>query len=84
MGQGEYDERMIFGRLARHECSASGVKQLILALSPEEQTWLKAQLIQSGDHTRSKGVIDLNSFSSVIQLKEEPITFQCRIRDEWT
>ncbi len=60
------------------------IKQLILALSPEEQTWLKAQLIQSGDHTRSKGVIDLNSFSSVIQLKEEPITFQYRIRDEWT
>ena len=60
------------------------IKQLILALSPEEQTWLKAQLIQSGDRTCSDRVIDLNSFSGIIQLEEEPITFQCRIRDEWT
>jgi hypothetical protein len=58
------------------------IKQLILALPQEEQGWLKAQIIQ-GDRIIIEAVVDLNSFSGVVQLTEDPMTFQRQIRDEW-
>lgn len=58
------------------------IKQLILTLPPEEQGWLKAQLDQAINLTPSQ-VVDLNSFSGTIQLKQDPLEFQHQIRDEW-
>jgi hypothetical protein len=58
------------------------IKQLILSLPQEEQGWLKAQMMQ-GDRIFPETVVDLNSFSGVIQLTEDPMTFQCQLRDEW-
>jgi hypothetical protein len=58
------------------------IKQLILALSPEEQDWLKAQLATKMSHPIA-GVVDLNVFSGILQLQEDPLEFQRQIRDEW-
>jgi hypothetical protein len=58
------------------------IKQLILALPPEEQKWLKAELIQKPTHSASQ-VVDLNSFSGMIQLSQDPLEFQRKMRDEW-
>jgi hypothetical protein len=57
------------------------IKQLILALSPEEQKWLKAELIQKPTRSTSQ-VVDLNSFSGMIQLSQDPLEFQRQMRDE--
>lgn len=59
------------------------IKQMILALSPEEQGWLKAQLVQESQHSPNQ-VVDLNSFSGTIQLRQDPLEFQHQIRSEWT
>ncbi len=57
------------------------IKQLIQALSPEEQNWLKAQL-QDSDRPSPK-IVDLNSFSGTIQLQQDPVEFQHQMRDGW-
>jgi ABC-type transporter Mla subunit MlaD len=58
------------------------IKQLIQALPQEEQTWLKAQF--SAENNNASGqVVDLNSFSGTIQLRQDPLEFQRQIRDEW-
>lgn len=65
------------------------IKQLILALPQEEQEWLKSQMIQGansdepGVHNLTQAVVDLNSFSGIIHLTEDPMEFQRQIRDEW-
>ncbi|QYO67615.1 hypothetical protein [Leptolyngbya sp. 7M] len=59
------------------------IKQLILALPQEEQLWLKAQLTEESNR-QSAQVVDLNPFSGILQLQEDPLEFQQRIRDEWT
>jgi hypothetical protein len=59
------------------------IKQLILALPPEEQGWLKAQFVQDSDRPPSQSV-DLNLFSGIIQLKQDPLEFQRQMRDEWS
>ncbi|MBW4646858.1 MAG: hypothetical protein KME23_28385 [Goleter apudmare HA4340-LM2] len=59
------------------------IKQLILALSPEEQDWLKAQLVTKNNLPVAR-VVDLNLFSGILQLQEDPLEFQRQIRDEWT
>ena len=56
---------------------------MILALPPEEQEWLKAQLVEKSDRSPAQ-VVDLNSFSISIQLKQDPLEFQHQIRNEWT
>jgi hypothetical protein len=43
------------------------IRQLIQALPPEEQSWLKAQFSPEADGA-SRQVVDLNSFSGTIQL----------------
>jgi ABC-type transporter Mla subunit MlaD len=58
------------------------IKQLIQALPQEEQIWLKAQF--SAENNNASGqVVDLNSFSGTIQLRQDPLEFQRQIRDEW-
>jgi hypothetical protein len=59
------------------------IKQLILALPQEEQLWLKAQLTRESNRQPAQ-VVDLNSFSGILQLQEDPLEFQQHIRDEWT
>jgi hypothetical protein len=59
------------------------IKQLILALPPDEQKWLKAELIQKPARFAPQ-VADLNSFSGMIQLSQDPLEFQRQMRDEWT
>jgi hypothetical protein len=59
------------------------IKQMILALPPEEQNWLKAQLVQKSYPSPAQ-VIDLNSFSGTIQLRQDPLEFQHQIRNEWS
>ncbi|QLE57832.1 hypothetical protein [Nostoc sp. TCL26-01] len=61
----------------------TSIKQLILALSPEEQDWLKAQLATQNNLQMTR-VVDLNLFSGILQLQEDPLEFQRQIRDEWT
>jgi hypothetical protein len=58
------------------------IKKMILALPPEEQNWLKAQLVQKSYHSPAQ-VVDLNSFSGTIQLRQDPLEFQHEIRNEW-
>lgn len=59
------------------------IKQMILALPPEEQEWLKAQLVEKSDRSPAQ-FVDLNSFSGTIQLRQDPLEFQHQIRNEWT
>jgi hypothetical protein len=65
------------------------IKQLILALPQEERGWLKSQMLQEDDsyapgvRNLNQAVVDINSFSGVIQLNQDPMTFQQQIRDEW-
>ncbi|WP_416674249.1 hypothetical protein [Egbenema bharatensis] len=59
------------------------IKQLILSLSEEEQSWLKTQLVQDKSQTVGR-VVDLNSFGGILQLPDDPLEFQRQIRDEWT
>jgi hypothetical protein len=65
------------------------IKQLILALPQEEQGWLKSQMVQEDDsyapgvRNLNQAVVDINSFSGVIQLTQDPMVFQQQIRDEW-
>jgi hypothetical protein len=65
------------------------IKQLILALPQEERGWLKSQMVQEDDsyapeiHNLNQAVVDINSFSGVIQLNQDPMAFQQQIRDEW-
>ena len=59
------------------------IKQLILSLPPEEQIWLKAQLIME-QSVLERRTVDLNSFSGILQLQDDPLDFQHQIRDEWT
>jgi hypothetical protein len=65
------------------------IKQLILALPQEEQGWLKSQMVQEDDscapgvRNLNQAVVDINSFSGVIQLTQDPMIFQQQIRDEW-
>ena len=56
------------------------IKQLIQALPPEEQNWLKAQL-QDSDSPSAK-VVDLNPFNGTIQLQQDPLEFQHQMRNE--
>ncbi|MBW4551004.1 MAG: hypothetical protein KME35_07835 [Aphanocapsa sp. GSE-SYN-MK-11-07L] len=59
------------------------IKQLVLSLSEEEQGWLKAQLMLE-QSPAGKRMVDLNSFSGVLHLQDDPVEFQRQIRDEWT
>jgi signal transduction protein with GAF and PtsI domain len=59
------------------------IKQLILSLSEDEQSWLKTQLVQEKGHPEDR-VVDLNLFRGILQLQEDPLEFQRQIRDEWT
>lgn len=65
------------------------IKQLILALPQEEQGWLKSQMSQRDDSDEpgasnlTQAVTDLNAFSGLINLTEDPMEFQRQIRDEW-
>lgn len=59
------------------------IKQLVLSLSEEEQGWLKTQLML-GQIPAGKWMVDLNLFSGILQLQDDPLEFQRQIRDEWT
>ena len=56
---------------------------LIQALSLEERSFLRSQLLTSEETTTSQ-VVDLNQFSGVIQLELDPLEFQRQMRDEWS
>lgn len=58
------------------------IRQMILALTPEEQAWLKVELSKETIHSSAQ-LPDLNSFSNTIQLKQDPLEFQHQIRNEW-
>ncbi|NJR40843.1 MAG: hypothetical protein HC781_20890 [Leptolyngbyaceae cyanobacterium CSU_1_4] len=59
------------------------IKQLILSLPPEERIWLKAQLTME-EGVFNQRTVDLNEFSGVLQLQDDPLDFQHQIRNEWT
>ncbi|NCJ06951.1 hypothetical protein GS597_10605 [Synechococcales cyanobacterium C] len=59
------------------------IKQLILSLPSEERIWLKAQLTME-ENVLEQRTVDLNIFSGVLQLQDDPLNFQRQIRDEWT
>jgi hypothetical protein len=59
------------------------IKQVIRALSWEEQEWLRSQLAQEPDAYPKSKMTDLNQYSGVIQLREDPLDFQSQIRGEW-
>lgn len=59
------------------------IKQMILTLSPEEQEWLRVQFVQDRDFSSANAIVDLNEFSGVIQLNEDPLAFQRKMREEW-
>ncbi len=56
---------------------------LIQALSLEERSFLRSQLVASEETTTGKAV-DLNQFSGVITLELDPLEFQRQMRDEWS
>ncbi|NJR52913.1 MAG: hypothetical protein HC780_28450 [Leptolyngbyaceae cyanobacterium CSU_1_3] len=59
------------------------IKQLVLSLSEEERGWLKAQLMPE-QIPAEKRRVDLNLFSGILQLQDDPLEFQRQIRGEWT
>jgi hypothetical protein len=56
------------------------IRSLIDALTQEERSTLRHYLMQN-ENAKS---VDLNQFSGIIQLQQDPLVYQKQIRDEWT
>ena len=58
------------------------IRSLIQSLPKEERGALRSSLIQTDDYSSST-LIDLNEFSGVIHLQQDPLEYQRQMRDEW-
>ena len=58
------------------------IRSLIDSLPQKERDVLRSHLLKSTDSVSATSV-DLNQFSGVIQLTQDPMEYQCRMRDEW-
>ncbi|MGI0493902.1 hypothetical protein ACN4EG_19135 [Alkalinema pantanalense CENA528] len=56
------------------------IRSLIDALPEEERSEICRYLMQN----KNAQSVDLNQFSGVIQLQQDPLVYQQQIRDEWT
>ena len=67
--------------------SLSEIEAAVEALPPEEQRelvrFLLARLPDSGSASEAPSRSNLVEFSGVIHLREDPLEWQRRIRDEW-
>ena len=57
------------------------IVQLIQALPQQEKRLIQERLAEEQSSTRTN-VVDLNSFSGVIRLQQDPLEYQRQIRDE--
>ena len=58
------------------------IRSLIESLPQEERNVLRSHLLKSADSV-SEASVDLNQFSGVIRLLQDPMEYQCQMRDEW-
>ncbi len=55
---------------------------MIQALSQEERGFLRSQFLKA-EEPRTPASTDLNQFSGVIGLQQDPLEYQRQMRDEW-
>lgn len=76
-----YDESMISRNSSMNVQLVESIVQLIEALPQEEKIWIQKRLAQQ-QSSRDSRVVDLNQFSGVIQLQQDPLEYQRQSRDE--
>lgn len=77
-----YNGSLTFSKLLMNVQLVESIRSLIQSLPKEERGALRSSLIQTDDYSRST-LMDLNEFSGVIQLQQDPLEYQRQMRDEW-